>query len=457
MKRLFIVGVVIAAVFTAAGCKSEEKKKEKETEKGKEKEKDTGTETEKATDKGTASQPVDKETPEPGTPPPGPAAVANPAIAELAPLWPEIAKCDELSDYYAQEKCPANFKLLETAKAAYEGREKDPVRFGQVHEAIVDQVINGTDLKARQCAAYADWSKANRGAEKYADDAKQALALVDALKKLGKSDGEDAVGYGIGNMLSGWWGKDGDVRNQMMAVISDKGVQSTGGRRELIRHASWTATENAAIVDILKTIATDGTDDPSVRREAIDGMSYVMGDRPELVDTVLALTGDADTDVQGAAVRALGNAKPGTEAATKAQAKLLEIGLAPEASASAVFVPGALGRVGDLAALAAFGKYHKANAAKPGVTSAMRDLIYAYVFGGRFKGDAAADAALRKAIDAVLAAKTATPWDVRYMMDALGGLGGKKSVAKCKKYVKDKDASVAESATKCVETAGAAK
>ncbi len=382
-----------------------------------------------------------------------PEAPANPVIAELAPLWPDIAKCEDISDYYAAEKCPANFKLLEAAKAAYEGKDTDAARFDNLHAALVDQIINGTDLKARSCAAYADWSKAYRGGDKAAEDAAQATALLEALKKLEQEDA--SVGYGIANILSGWWQKDSEVRKQMTAVIADKAVKSAGGRAELVRHASWTFKDNAELLGVIKAIAIDTGDATAVRIAAIDGLGTEAANNADLVDVFITLTSDADTQVQGGATRALGRVAPATDAAKKAQTRLLEIAQNRDHAAASA-APSALGQVGDLEGLAAFGTWHKANAATQGVTAAMRDAVWAYAFSNRFAGDAAADAAMRKAVDAVLKDKGATPWDIRYMMDTLGKLGGKKSEASCKKYEKHADASVVESAKKCVEAAKAA-
>jgi hypothetical protein len=386
-----------------------------------------------------------------------PAAAANPAIAEFAPLWPEIAKCEEHYESDAAAKCGANFKLQETVKAAYEGKDKDGTRLRQVHEALVDQVVTGEDLQSRKWAAFADWSKTFAGGTLYGErteaDAKHALALLEAIKKLEKED--QRLGYEIANMLGGWWKQSSEVRTAMMAVLGDKATKSTSGRAELMRHASWTTEENAELVPILKSVAADTGDNASVREHAIDGLSRLAGDLPELVDLFLRLTGDADGSVVHSSVNALGSAKPDTDAGKKAQAKLLELALAgtPEAPWSAR----TLGKVGNLEALATVSKHYKSNAGKPEVNSLMSDAIEGYVYSHRFKEDAAADAAFRKAVDAMLKDKVTDNWDLRDMMGVLGELGGKKSAATCEKYMKDKDSDIAAAATKCVEKSAPAK
>jgi hypothetical protein len=395
-------------------------------------------------------------TPAPKSEPEVAPAPANPAIAEFAPLWPEIAKCDELWASNATPECSAKFKLLETVKAAYEGRDKDRTRLRQVHEALVDQVVNGKDLKSRLCAAYAASSKPLTGGTPYGGrteaDAKHALALLEALKKLEKE--EKDLGDEIAHMLAGWWEKDSEVRKAMTAVLGDKSTKSTGGRSMLMRYARQTAKENAELVPILKSVATDTGENASVRATAINGLSSLAGDLPELVDLFLGLTGDANAHVLRTSVRALGSAKPGTDAGKKAQAKLLELALAGTEADTAT---GALGKVGDLEALATFSKHYKSNAGKPEVIGAMRSAISGYVSSGRFKEDATADAAFRMAIDAVLEDKDADKSALRDMLDALGELGGKKSEATCKKYMEDKIADVAAAATKCVEKSAPAK
>ncbi|MBI5610581.1 MAG: hypothetical protein HY902_17025 [Deltaproteobacteria bacterium] len=386
--------------------------------------------------------------------PAAPAASNNPAVAELAPLWPDIAKCEDTSDLYAKDKCPANFKLLETTKAAYEGREKDPARFSQVYEAIVDQIIHGTDLKARNCAAYAAWSKGYRGGKAFEDNNKLAMDLLDALKKLDKDD--NYVGYGIANVLGGRWSKDDDVRKAMVAATKDKTIKSLGGRRELIRHAGWVAKDVADIYSGIRGVAMDASDAEEVRSEAISSLAGLARDKPEVIDVLIGMVDDPVLAVARGAVMGLGSAKAATPEAKKAQDKLVELLTGGATKVPLSSLGSALGRIADLDGIGAVAKYFAANGDKPGVVNAYMEVIYGACTSGRFKDNADADKALRAGADAILKAKAATASDRRYALTSLGALGGPKSVAACKKLTGDAEASVAEAANKCIEKASAA-
>lgn len=377
----------------------------------------------------------------------------NPVVAELAPLWVEIAKCTELSDLYAQAKCPANFQLLETVKAANAAVDKNPKRLGQVHEALVEQVVHGTSLKARTCAAYADWSKGAAGGKAYEGNLQLAQELLGALKKLDQDD--QGVGYGIANMLSGLWRTSGEGRKSMLTALQDKTIKAKSGRPELLRHAGWVAKDTPEVLSAIRAVATDTTDELGVRQQAISALGGVARDKPELVEPLLFLSAEPIRDIQVSAIGALGNLKAGTPEAKKAQGKLLELLNAPEPNALAQSIPSALGKLADLEGLAGFTTYYRANAAKPGVTGSYSNLLYAMAFSGRFKNDAPGEAALRKGIDTLLQDKQLGASDRRYTMDTLGALGGASSVASCKKYEKDADASVAAASVKCVQKASA--
>ncbi len=382
-----------------------------------------------------------------------PAAPANPVAAELAPLWGDIAKCEDLSDLYAKDKCPANFKLLETVRTAYEAVEKDPKRFSQIYDAVVDQVIHGTDLKARNCAAYAAWSKGYRGGKLYENNDKLAQELLDTLKKLGKEDGN--TGYGIANMLGGWWSKDGPVRKALTKTLGDKTALSISGRRELIRHSGWVAKDVPDVLSAIRAVATDDKEDMVIRGEAISALAGVVADKPEVVENLLFLASDSNKDVVLATLPALGRVKAGTEGAKKSQAKMLERLNNPEPNPYASSIGTPLGQFADLDGLKDFTTFYTANAAKPGVSGWYSNFLYAMALSARFKEDAAADTALRAAVDTLLKDKGLTASDKGYTMDTLGFLGGPKSVATCKKYASDADAGVAAAANKCVTKAQA--
>ncbi len=374
-------------------------------------------------------------------------------MAELAPLWADIAKCEDTSELYAKDKCPGNFKLIETVKTAYEAVEKDPKRFAQVYDAVVDQLINGTDLKARSCAAYAAWSKAYRGGKAYEGNSKLALDLLAALKKLDKEDGY--VGYGIANVLGSWWQKDGEVRKAMLATIKDQSIKSLGGRRELIRHSGWAAKDVPDIFGALRGVAFDPTDNEEVRSEAVSSLAGVARDKPEVVDVLIGLVDDPLLSVARAAVSGLGSAKAATPEAKKAQDKLIELLNGGATKVPLSTIGSALGRITEIDGIAAATTYFTANADKPGVVGAYVEVIYNATFSGHFKDNVDGDKALRAGVDLLLKNKGATVSDRRYALDTLGGLGGPKSAAACKKFEADADASLAAAAKKCIEKATA--
>ncbi len=344
---------------------------------------------------------------------------SNPAIAELAPLWDEIDKCEDTSDRYSAEQCPACYKLLEAVNLAYSERDKRPDRFAQIHEALIDQLIHGKNPKSRSCAAYADWAKCDTGGRKYDDDVAQAIALLDALKALDAED--EGVGEGIANILRRWWKKGGEPRKAMFAVIADENVKSLRGRRQLIRHAGWAAQ-----------------------------------DVPELVDALIAWTKDARVPIQTVAIEVLGDLTPGAEVANKAQGRLLEL-LGAESYAVASAAAQALARVTDRDGLDAALAWYKANAAAAKVTETMAFFLSYVAVGKRFEDDAAGDAAIRKAIDALLEDKGLTADDKGYIMFVLGLMGGPRSAATCVRFAKDKDTRVAAKAKACVDKAKATK
>ncbi len=380
-----------------------------------------------------------------------PAPSANPAVAELAPLWPEIATCEDTSDLHAKDKCPANFKLLETMIAATAAADKDAARFGQLHEALVDHVVNGTDPKARSCAAYADWAKANRGGAAYQGNTALATQLVGALSKLAEDDG--GVGYGIANMLGGWWKKDGEVRTAMIAAFKDHAVKSAGGRTELMRHAGWVAAATPEVLSALTVVAADVTDKPQIRREALSALSGAVREKPELVDILVTISADADADAKTGAIQALGEVKAGTPEADKAQTRMIALLEEPETTRA---LPTAFGKIADGKGLTAFAAHYAATASKegPGASAAFSDFLYAMALSGRIAGSPD-EAAVRTSIDKLLKDKQLAAFNKGYVMASLGALGGPKSVATCKKFEKDADAGVAAAAAKC--TAAAAK
>lgn len=382
-----------------------------------------------------------------------PAAPANPVVAEFAPLFVDIAKCEDLSDLYAKEKCPANYKLLEAVIAAYEGVEKDKTRFEQVYGALVEQVVNGTDIKARKCAAYAAWSKGNRGGDLFADNEKVSLDLLGALAKMPKED--EYLGYETANMLGNAWKKDTGVRKALISAIKDKTILTTRGRGELIRHAGWVAAEVPDVLSAIRTVATDATDDIDVRKEGMSALGSVLKAKPEMIESLLFITAEPNVDAQMGAITAIASVTPATPEALKAQAKLVELLAATDPNPLASGILRSLGRFADLDGIKAATTYYAANAAKPGVASTYANMLSTLAYGGRFKDNPEGDAALRGAAESVLKGADSKPSDKDYALQALGALGGPKSVAACKKFSADAEKSVAAAAAKCVQKASA--
>jgi hypothetical protein len=82
-------------------------------------------------------------------------------------------------------------------------------------------------------------------------------------------------------------------------------------------------------------------------------------------------------------------------------------------------------------------------------------MLSTLAYGGRFKDNPEGDAALRGAAESVLKGADSKPSDKDYALQALGALGGPKSVAACKKFSADAEKSVAAAAAKCVQKASA--
>ncbi len=384
--------------------------------------------------------------------PPPPPVATNPAVAELAPLWPQIAQCEDIAELYAAEKCPANLQLMNITHVASADEPVNPERLKQVYGALLDQVLHGTDTKARTCAAYAAWSKAYRGGEAFAKDVKTGLAVADAIGALAAETG--SLGTPMANMINHWWQVDGEVRKRMVRVMLDRNTKSTAGRSELVRQGSWVAKDAPLVLEAIRTLAQRDDDDLEVRIAAIDALGGVVAKLPDHADVLLLLSADANPRVAAAAVGSLAGLKPDAPLAAAAQVRLLQLIENGPPSLAADRAQRAIGSVCDLAGFKRYLGRVKDTTANRHVMAALRDVVRTVCARPGIRDDALFVAELRKAIDLGLADNAIDDWGKRDMLAALGALGGAKSKARCSKFTADTVPDVATAAAACVAHSG---
>ena len=375
----------------------------------------------------------------------------NPVVAEFAPLWGGIAKCDSLADLGAQQKCPPFYTLIEAGKKAYAGKKEDPKRFHQVHEALVHQIITGKTAKSRSAAAYVDWAKVYRGGDKYKNDKAQALTIVAALKREPEGEKYKSAGYSIVNVIGRWWKANTEVRKEMAKVMMDKKVKTLSGRQELVRHAGWYIDDYPELLGMFKKLSTDKSEKKDIRGAATSALASAALKKPELVEILVQIATDnnEDTYVRSNAVSGLSNIKAETEQSKKASESLVELAKnAPKSVAKAASM--GLGRKGDVDALSNLSSHYKSNKDEKN-SAVIGYAVYYYGLNKKMHENPKVKGLIRKLATAVLKNNDADKWSKKYSMEGIASFGGKKSAKICKKLLKDKDTMLASAAKKCVE------
>ena len=378
----------------------------------------------------------------------------NKFVKKYEPYWAEIAECKTYATYNDKD-CPRLHEIHQEMKKAKDKmfkakREKKdlPKKWNKIHEALINQVINGKDDRARDYAARLSY---DGGEFVTADKEGLAMQLLDAYEERKKETGYEWWGVGISQMLGAFWKKDNKVRKRMLSLVVDKTPKFPWARKNLIekQRLYWDVRGDKAFDKTYKKVAKDKKDDKWVRKQAILAIGDSVAKRPKQADLLMTFLEDTkeDLEVRRGTFYGLGEIKGDDDRRKKARKLVFKV-LSEETKHFGVggSAVACLADLGSAKSLEKVAELHK----KQDTAESGDMLCYAVQEFGRkeYMQEKDGKEAMVKAAKAALKSK-ASEYRKPYVFDGLVKVGGKKVKKLCEAEEKNADKRIAKKAKEC--------